>query len=620
MNLSIVIPYRNGGPSLDRLIKTLPPGPRVIVVDDVSETPPNPALASERVRIVRLEERGYFSGAVNRGIVEAGRSDVLVLNQDIWFADGDGWLERALAWGGQYAIAGDGVVNRAWPKGYVQGTFMWMARKALDSVGLLSERDWPLWGATCEWQLRACRKGFRALPLPRLDWFRHERSGEFGASIKAALREGRGRHSWLIRTPPMISVVIPTYQHGRYLADAVHSLIGGETCLGPHPGQTFQGFEIVIVDDASPDNTREVALSLADPWQAIRYIRRETNGGTAAAANTGCEAARGRFIQRMDGDDMLEPEALETAYRIVEQNPTLVPYYDQMIVKDGERVRAWQLRDYNFETLLHKNHVPAGKMFSRVGWKAAGGYPKHFADGRDDWAFAVALGIAGYCGVRVPRPLYLYRREGQNRTLTNTTPDRWRAFAAKMRATFPQIYKGERPMGCCGSRATTVKVSGGRTTVMATAKGGAIGDYELALVEYTGDNWGLVSWWGEATKTRYQFSKRAKRGYVKAPDVSGILDSMENGRHAFRMVPKPKPVAVAAMKDRHIEVEVEEPEPMQVADGEAHNVSEMTVKQVKEFAADMSIPSHVLVGMMEAERAGQARKGVLAALNEALGV
>lgn len=155
---------------------------------------------------------------------------------------------------------------------------------------------------------------------------------------------------------------------------------------------------------------------------------------------------------------------------------------------------------------------------------------------------------------------------------------------------------------------------------MATAKGGAIGDYELALVEYTGDNWGLVSWWGEATKTRYQFSKRAKRGYVKAPDVSGILDSMENGRHAFRMVPKPKPVAVAAMKDRHIEVEVEEPEPMQVADGEAHNVSEMTVKQVKEFAADMSIPSHVLVGMMEAERAGQARKGVLAALNEALGV
>ena len=83
------------------------------------------------------------------------------------------------------------------------------------------------------------------------------------------------------------------------------------------------------------------------------------------------------------------------------------------------------MRPFDFDRLLDRNLVPAGIMFSRAGWKAAGGYPEAMRFGRQDWGFAVAMGQAGYCGVHVPEPLYLYRREGQNRTLRNSDAQ-WR--------------------------------------------------------------------------------------------------------------------------------------------------------------------------------------------------
>ncbi|NIV40114.1 MAG: hypothetical protein GWN58_65135, partial [Anaerolineae bacterium] len=76
-------------------------------------------------------------------------TDVLVLNQDLWFTS-DAWLPRLLALRADYGLIGDGVLKHpAWPKGYVQGTFMFLRRDAIRDVGLMDAQEYPLWGATC---------------------------------------------------------------------------------------------------------------------------------------------------------------------------------------------------------------------------------------------------------------------------------------------------------------------------------------------------------------------------------------------------------------------------------------------------------------------------------------
>ncbi|HEX9077055.1 MAG TPA: glycosyltransferase family A protein, partial [Anaerolineae bacterium] len=93
-----------------------------------------------------------------------------------------------------------------------------------------------------------------------------------------------------------VSVVIPSYNHARYLRDAIRSVIA----------QTYRDFEIIIVDDGSSDDTPQVVAGFGN---AVRYIRQE-NRGLAGARNTGVRAARGAFIGLLDADDIWMPEYL----------------------------------------------------------------------------------------------------------------------------------------------------------------------------------------------------------------------------------------------------------------------------------------------------------------------
>ena len=533
-NLTIVVPYRDESAALSRLISTLPTDIPVIVIDDRSTKPP---VVPERVRVIRPAERGYFAGAVNAGLA-ACDTDVLVLNQDIWFERLD-WLEQLDVLRCTYAMIGDGVMEHpAWPRGYVQGTFMFMRRDAITATGPLDAKRWPLWGGTCEWQTRMCRKGFRAKPIGHLDWFRHERTGNYGKSITRLLEQEPDKRKLYVRTPPLVSVVVPCHNYGRFLPDLVASLIGGKTSLGPMAGQTFGGFEVVIVDDASTDDSLAIATSLADPWKAIRVLSRKQRGGTAMAMNSGVHAARGHWIYALDSDDMLEPTALETCLDIVDADEHVVPYLDQHTFGQGKRIKRLIMRAYSFDRLLEANMVPAGIMFSKAAWREVGGYPPAFDDGRQDWAFAVALGAAGYCGQRVPQPLYLYRREGHNRTLRNMSPVDRSGFLAKMKVTFPKLYEGERPMGCCGGRRSVVQTTPAKSTNVAVAMAD-VGRAGMSTLEYVAKNDGRTTWYGPVTRLRYTCSPKRRVIYVDSRDVPGLLDLLYDRKPAFRRYSPP---------------------------------------------------------------------------------
>jgi glycosyltransferase involved in cell wall biosynthesis len=95
---------------------------------------------------------------------------------------------------------------------------------------------------------------------------------------------------------PLVSVVIPTCNRAGLLKRAVNSVLG----------QTYARLEILVVDDASTDNTREIVYGFKD--DRIRYLRHDNNRGGSAARNTGVDAATGKYIAFLDDDDEWLPE------------------------------------------------------------------------------------------------------------------------------------------------------------------------------------------------------------------------------------------------------------------------------------------------------------------------
>lgn len=102
-------------------------------------------------------------------------------------------------------------------------------------------------------------------------------------------------------TSPLISVVIPAYNAGVYLSDTLQSVLG----------QDFRDVEVVVVDDGSTDNTRQVVEQFQQTDSRVRYYYQK-NSGVSVARNTGIENARGTFVAFLDSDDTYEPAFLQT--------------------------------------------------------------------------------------------------------------------------------------------------------------------------------------------------------------------------------------------------------------------------------------------------------------------
>lgn len=558
-DFTVVIPFYEGHDDIYKLLNSLPDGLPVIIVDDCSEKPLH--IDDINCKVIRLADKGYFSGAVNAGI-EACNTDVLVLNQDTWF-EGLSWIDLLMENKREYALIGERIKGNhpAWPKGYIHGTFMYMRRDAIRSVGKLDEKNYPLWGSTCEWQLRACRKGFKVLPLEEIPTFMHSRgkSDKYGSSIKKLLQLRPLDKGLFIRTPPLVSVVVSCYNYGRYVEDLVNSLIGGKTSLGYMQGQTFQSFEIILVDDCSTDDSFEILQSLADPWKGIWAWKTPRNGGTSYTNNYGIEKSHGQYITVMCADDMREEHSLQVMYDYMQINPHSFIYDDMRILANGRRGKIWKMQDFDFPKLLHKNQVHCGIMFPYQAWKDTGGYPEIMAHGREDWAFNIALGAKGYCGVHVDYPGYIYRREGQNRTLTNTSPKNREVYLLQLQSLYPRLYKGEFPMGCCGG--SRVKSNSGRKIDGQTKTAELLGADGMTIVNYVGGNYGNMTFYGPATGTTYKFSAKKYRGLVDDRDLyhttktnkrNGILELSEQGKILFTIEAPGSPSAPIVVENENV--------------------------------------------------------------------
>lgn len=633
MTLTIIIPFWNGHTVIDRLLNSLPDDLQVIIVDDHSDVPLQ--IHSNNVTVYRPEEKGYFTGAVNYGI-ERCDTDVLVLNQDTWFTNMK-WIELIYHLRDKYALIGERTsgLHPAWPSGYIHGTFMFMRRDAITSVGLMNAETYPLWGSTCEWQLMAARKGFNVMMLTDVPGFHHARQKgvAYGTAISEMLRRSPDRKRLFIKTPPEISVIIPCYNYGRYLKDAVNSLIGGKTSLGVQPGQTFQSFEIIIIDDGSTDNSVELARKLVDPLKGVRLIT-QVNAGKPDALNVAISTAYGRFIAIMDADDMMEPWRLEELRKLLlAQTEKSFVYDDFRVMRNGKRGKHWKMQDFDFIKLLSKNHIHTGIMFPMDAWQETGGYPENMTIGREDWAFNIALAKHCWCGVRLPRPGYLYRREGQGRTTWNTSEQHRRQFAKQIRSTYPELYNGEIDVmaGCCDGQSKRARSMGNTNSLKSiSAMPGANG---MVLIEYIGTNLLDSTWFGPVTQTRYVFGGVSKRGYVDSSDAPGFLKFTDtkdvNGAKAFKLVTVPKklpqPKSLSPIKQVASTVLAEDDLKVAMlaikapATIVANDPNGMSVKKLRTFLSDNKFSHETIVLMISMEEDGKGRTSAIKSMEAYLG-
>jgi glycosyltransferase involved in cell wall biosynthesis len=109
---------------------------------------------------------------------------------------------------------------------------------------------------------------------------------------------------------PLVSVVVPTYNYGRFIGETLEAL----------RAQTHAAWECVVVDDGSTDDTEEVVARAAASDPRVRYVR-QPNQRQAVAKNTGLKEARGRYVQFLDADDLLEPLKLERQVEFLESHP-----------------------------------------------------------------------------------------------------------------------------------------------------------------------------------------------------------------------------------------------------------------------------------------------------------
>jgi len=147
---------------------------------------------------------------------------------------------------------------------------------------------------------------------------------------------------------PKVSVIIPTYNYAHFLPEAIQSVLA----------QTFQDFELFVVDDGSTDNTREVVAGFG---RRVNYIYQK-NKGYSAARNVGIRLSQGEVVAFLDADDTWLPEKLEVQVAYLDNHPEVGIVYSHFLVvdRDGNVLPQPERTHYSgmiFERLLLGNFI-----------------------------------------------------------------------------------------------------------------------------------------------------------------------------------------------------------------------------------------------------------------------
>ena len=203
----------------------------------------------------------------------------------------------------------------------------------------------------------------------------------------------RGAH----RSGARLSVVIPCYNHGEFLMEAVASVEAIDD----------ERHEIVVVDDGSDDAVSPLVFDrLEERGHRVLRLPRQ---GLARARNAGIAEAHGEFILPLDADNCLQPGYVTEGIRILEREPRVGVVYGDA-ERFGEAEGRWVLGPFDLDRLVARNFVDACAVLRRRLWEECGGYDAGMpVQGWEDWDLWLGGAARGWEFAYVPEVLFRYR-------------------------------------------------------------------------------------------------------------------------------------------------------------------------------------------------------------------
>jgi len=216
---------------------------------------------------------------------------------------------------------------------------------------------------------------------------------------------------------PKVSVVIPCYNQGLYLKEAVDSVLE----------QSFRDFEIVIVNDGSFDS---LTLNTIDQFRSNRKIRviDIENSGLPSARNMGIDRSQGEYILALDGDDKIDKRYLRKTVKVLDENPE-AGIAATWVKTFGEENDIWKIGGFGLIDQLSENNLGSTCLFRKVCWKQVGGYKKMKSMGFEDWDFWISILETGWKYKMIEEALYHYRIRSDSMLKTMSDIERRKLIA-----------------------------------------------------------------------------------------------------------------------------------------------------------------------------------------------
>lgn len=209
---------------------------------------------------------------------------------------------------------------------------------------------------------------------------------------------------------PLVSVVVPTYNISHYLIGAIKSVLA----------QTYENWELIIIDDGSIDDTRAVVQAFPD--KRIRYFHQE-NKGLAATRNRGMAQARGKYIAFLDADDIFLPKKLEKHVAYLENHPECDFSYDEILFfRDEKPGKFYKVMINHLSGFLKEEFIriaghcigPSSAFFRRELFQKYGGEPEKWRNINEDYYFWLKLAMNKVYFQHLADPLTLSRLRPQS--------------------------------------------------------------------------------------------------------------------------------------------------------------------------------------------------------------
>lgn len=225
---------------------------------------------------------------------------------------------------------------------------------------------------------------------------------------------------------PLISVIVPCYNSGNFLSRTIESVFD----------QTYENFEIIIVNDGSTDFDTKKLLKFYEKDKRIKVIHQK-NKGLSSARNEGIRRSFGSYIYFLDSDDWIDRACLKDLYEKIKHNPNYFSYSSINLI--GSK-RGKLKKNYNFFEELFTNQIPYSCLYHYSIFSRFGGFDEKMKLGFEDWEMHIRLGSNKIYGLSLNKFYFNYNVSKQGMLQSKSLKNYYQIFKY-IRKKHKHVYK-----------------------------------------------------------------------------------------------------------------------------------------------------------------------------------